>query len=107
LYSRANVSLLKHDGVLLFIIPATIKPCARSWPNSFEISIYNSPNRVRSLQQVAILAMRRKRHDRLRDSALNEVTRYLEGLSIDDNLAELATRQKLPTRFPYPACPPH
>src|ERR1700687_1170745 len=84
---------LKHEGVLLFIIrQPQIKPCARLLAEHFrDIRIYKltEPECVR-YKRVAIVAVRRKRHDRLHDSALNEVTRYLEGLSIHDNLAALA-----------------
>jgi hypothetical protein len=84
---------LKHDGMLLLIIPQQqIKPCARLLAEQFrDIRIYKlTESACVRYQQVAILAVRRKRHDRLRDSALNEATRYLEGLSTHDNLAELA-----------------
>jgi hypothetical protein len=98
---------LRHDGVLLFIIPQPqIKPCARLLAEQFrDIRIYKltEPECVR-YKQVVILAMRRKRHDRLRDSALNEVTRYLEGLSARDNLAELADSPE--ASYPIPASGP-
>jgi hypothetical protein len=100
---------LKQEGVLLLIIPQPqIKPCARLLAEHFrDIRIHKltEPGCVR-YKQVAILAVRRKRHDRLRDSALNEVTRYLEGLAIQNSLADLAdsaeASYEVPTSGPVP-----
>jgi hypothetical protein len=41
-------------------------------------------------KQVAILAVRRKRHDRPRDAALSETTRCLERLALEDHIPDLA-----------------
>jgi hypothetical protein len=83
---------LKCEGVLLFVIPQPrIQPCARVLAEHFrDIRVYRltSTASVR-FKQTAILAVRRKRHDRLRDSALTEAVRYLERLAIQDQMAEL------------------
>jgi len=83
---------LKCDGVLIFIISqARIQPCARLLAEHFrDIRVYRltAPESVR-FKQVAILAVRRKRHDRLRDSALTETVRYLERLALQGQHPEL------------------
>ncbi|HEV2396961.1 MAG TPA: DUF6094 domain-containing protein [Candidatus Sulfotelmatobacter sp.] len=83
---------LKCEGVLLFVIPQPrIQTCARVLAEHFrDIRSYRltAPESLR-FKQVAILAVRRKRNDRLRDSALTESVRYLERLAIQDQLAEL------------------
>lgn len=83
---------LKCEGVLVFVIPQPrIQPCARLLAEHFrEIRIYRlaAPESVR-FKQVAILAVRRKRHDRLRDADLTETVRYLQRLAIQDQIAEL------------------
>jgi len=83
---------LKCEGVLLFVIPQPrIQPCARLLAEHFrDIRVFRltAPESVR-FKQVAILALRRKRHDRQRDAALNETTCYLERLTIQNQIAEL------------------
>jgi len=83
---------LKCEGVLVFIIPQPrIQPCARLLAEHFrDIRVYRltAPESVR-FKQVAILAVRRKRHDRLRDSALTETVRYLERLALQGQHPEL------------------
>jgi SAM-dependent methyltransferase len=75
---------LKPGGVLLFIIPQPqLRPCARLLAEHFSsLRVYRlrEPECL-EYQQVAILASRRKRHDRTRDSALLESIRYLESLA--------------------------
>ena len=96
---RLELIFLQHtyrwlmcEGVLLFVIPQPrIQPCARLLAEHFrDIRVYRltAPESLR-FKQVAILAVRRKRHDRARDSALTEAVRYLERLSIQDQIAEL------------------
>ena len=83
---------LKCEGVLLCVIPQPrIQPCARLLAEHFrDIRVYRftAPESVR-FKQVAILALRRKHHDRPRDSALTEAVHYLERLAIQDQIAEL------------------
>jgi hypothetical protein len=83
---------LKCEGVLVFIISQPrIQPCARSLAEHFrDIRVYRriAPESVR-FKQVAILAVRRKHHDRPRDSALTETVRYLKRLAIQDQIPEL------------------
>lgn len=84
---------LKQEGVLVFIIPqARVKPCARLLADHFKnIRVYRltSPECVR-FNQVALLAARRKRTERLDDSALVQMERYVEGLSAQELLPDLS-----------------
>ena len=84
---------LKPEGVLILVIPqARLKPCARLLADHFkEIRVYNltEPECVQ-YKQIAILATRRKRSDRLRDSALVDSTQYLEHLAQHQELAPLS-----------------
>jgi hypothetical protein len=83
---------LKQEGALVFIIPqARLKACARLLADHFKnIRVYRltSPECVR-FNQVALLATRRKRAERLDDSALVQMERYLEGLSAQERLPDL------------------
>jgi hypothetical protein len=94
---------LKCEGVLVVIVPHTrLQPCARLLAEHFrDIRVYRltAPESAR-FKQVAILAIRRKRHDRLRDSALNETTRYLERLALQDHLPELEDIPETSYRVP-------
>ncbi|MBV8051416.1 MAG: class I SAM-dependent methyltransferase [Acidobacteriaceae bacterium] len=87
---------LKCEGVLVLVIPQPrIQPCARLLAEHFrDIRVYRltAAESVR-FKQVAILAVRRRRHDRLRDAALSEMTRYLERVALQDQIPEL---QELP-----------
>ena len=94
---------LKCEGVLVFIVPQQqIQPCARLLAEHFhDIRVYRltAPESVR-FKQVAVLAVRRKRHDRLRDSALAETVRYLERLAIQDQIAELGDAPEVAYQVP-------
>lgn len=94
---------LKGEGVLLFVIPQPrMQSCARLLAEHFrDIRVYRltAPQSLR-FKQVAIMAVRRKRHDRLRDSALTEAVRYLEGLAIQDQIAELGDTPKAGYQVP-------
>src|SRR5205085_1254439 len=75
---------LKPGGVLLFVIPQPqLKPCARLLAEHFTaLRVYRlSEPECLQYKQIVILATRRKRTERLRDSALLESTRYLESLA--------------------------
>jgi hypothetical protein len=84
---------LKPDGVLILVIPqARLKPCARLLADHFKgIRVYRltEPECVQ-YKQVAVLAARRKRHERPPDSALAEATQYLERLAVQQELACLS-----------------
>ena len=94
---------LKCEGVLLFVISQPrIQPCARLLAEHFrDIRTYRltAPDSLR-FKQVAILAVRRKRHDRLRDSALTESVRYLERLASQDQIAELGDTPEVAYQVP-------
>jgi hypothetical protein len=94
---------LRCEGVLVFIIPQPrIQPCARLLAEHFrDIRVYRltAPESVR-FKQVAILAVRRKRHDRPRDAALSETTRYLERLALQDPIPELEEVPETTYRVP-------
>jgi hypothetical protein len=94
---------LKCQGVLVFIIPQPrIQPCARLLAEHFrDIRVYRltAPESVR-FKQVAILAVRRKRLDRLRDSALNETVRYLEKIAVQDHVPNLGDSPEITYQIP-------
>jgi hypothetical protein len=94
---------LRSEGVLVFIIPQSrIQPCARLLAEHFrDIWVYRltAPDSVR-FKQVAILAVRRKRHDRLRDSALSENIRHLESLALSSKLRDLSDVPELSYQIP-------
>src|SRR6266481_3285608 len=80
---------LRCDGVLIFVIPqARLKPCARILADHFKnIRIYRltAPECVQ-YKQIAVLASRRKRSERSRDSVLVEAQQYLERMSLQQDL---------------------
>jgi hypothetical protein len=82
---------LKPEGVLVFVIPqGRLKPCARLLADHFKnVRVYRlgNPDCVR-FKQIAVLAARRKRTERLDDRALVQTERYLEGLSTQDELPD-------------------
>lgn len=84
---------LKPEGVLIFVIPqGRLKACADLLADHFKnIRVYHlsEPDCVR-FKQIALLAVRRKRTERLDDSALVQARRYLEAISTQDRLPELA-----------------
>jgi hypothetical protein len=75
---------LKPAGLLIFVIPQLrLQPCARLLAEHFTgLRIYRltDPACVQ-YHQIVVLAVRRKRQDKLRDTALNDATKYLEDLS--------------------------
>jgi SAM-dependent methyltransferase len=74
---------LKPGGVLVFVIPQPqLRPCARLLSEHFtDLFVYKltDPASVQ-YKQVAVLGVRRKRHEHLRDSALLDSVRWLEML---------------------------
>ena len=75
---------LRPGGILIFVIPQRqVRTCARLLAEhftAFRIFRLMEPECLQ-FKQIAIFAVRRKRHDRLRDSALVESIGYLESLS--------------------------
>jgi tRNA1(Val) A37 N6-methylase TrmN6 len=83
---------LRSDGVLVLVIPQSrLKPCARILAEHFKdhrIYRFTEPE-CRRYDQVVILAVRRKRSERLQDSKLLEVTQYLEEMSAKTEIEPL------------------
>src|SRR5438445_8893611 len=98
---------LKPGGVLLFVIPQPqLKPCARILSEHFTgLSVFKltEPASVQ-YKQVAVLGVRRKRHQHMRDSALLECVRWLEMLASKADLEALGevstTRYEIPSSGP-------
>jgi SAM-dependent methyltransferase len=83
---------LKPGGVLVFIIPQPqLRVCARVLSEHFaDLSVYRltEPASVQ-YKQIAVLGVRRKRHQHVRDSQLLESVRWLEQLAIKPDLEPL------------------
>ena len=98
---------LKPTGVLVFVIPQPqLKPCARILTEHFsDVTIYKltEPASVK-YKQVAVLGVRRKRHQHLRDSALLDSVRRLEMLASNFDLevltCQLTSRYEVPLSGP-------
>jgi hypothetical protein len=81
---------LRPGGVLVFVIPQSqLQVCARLLAEHFtNLHIYRlSDSACLQYKQIAVLAVRRKRSERMSDTALLDATRYLEGLAAKDDLA--------------------
>ena len=80
---------LKPGGVLAFVIPQPqLRPCARLLSEHFaDLFVYRltEPASVQ-YKQVAVLGVRRKRHQHLRDSVLLDSVRWLEMLATKTDL---------------------
>jgi hypothetical protein len=96
---RMELVFLRHTGrwvmpggVLVFIIPQRqLASCARTLAEHFEnIRVFRltAPEAVK-YNQIAVLAVRRKRQNRLRDEMLASHTCQLEQLSEQEDLAPL------------------
>ena len=98
---------LKPGGILVFVIPQPqLRVCARILSEHFtDMSVYKLTE-VASIQykQVAVLGVRRKRHQHMRDSALLESVRWLEMLATKTDLEALgeapAVRYEIPDSGP-------
>jgi SAM-dependent methyltransferase len=98
---------LKPGGVLVFVIPQPrLRSCARLLSEHFtDLSMYRltDPASVQ-YKQVAVLGVRRKRHQHLRDSALLDCVRRLEMLATKPDLDALgdapALRYEIPNSGP-------
>jgi SAM-dependent methyltransferase len=84
---------LKPGGLLVFIIPQTqLRVCARILSEHFaDLSVYRltEPASVQ-YKQIAVLGVRRKRHQHVRDSVLVDSVRWLEHLAVKPDLEALA-----------------
>jgi hypothetical protein len=94
---------LKSEGVLVFVIPQPrLKPCARLLADHFkDVRVYRLTG-AESVQykQIALLAIRRKKHERPRDAALIEATEYFEQLAIGRELPPLTGTSEAIYRVP-------
>ncbi len=83
---------LKPGGVLVFVIPQPqLRPCARILSEHFtDLFVYKltEPASVQ-YKQVAVLGVRRKRHQHIRDSALLDSVHWLEMLASKADLETL------------------
>ena len=83
---------LKHGGVLALVIPQPqLRVCARILSEHFtDLSVYRltDPASVQ-YKQVAVLGVRRRRHQHLRDSALLDSVRWVEMLASKADLETL------------------
>ena len=111
---RMEIVFLRHTGrwltpggVLIFILPRRqLAECGRTLAEHFEnIRVYRltEPESVK-YNQVAVLAVRRKRQSRLRDEALEWHSRQIEELS-QMELPPLPDRADIPYSIP-PSAPP-
>lgn len=83
---------LKPEGVLIFVIPqARLKPCARLLADHFkDIRIFRlTEPECAQYRQIALLAFRRKRDERLGDACLMQAMEYLEQVSPRRDLSPL------------------
>lgn len=107
---RMEVVFLRHTGrwimpgvVLFFIIPQRqLAGCARTLAEHFEnIRIYRltAPESIK-YNQVAVLAVRRKRHNRLRDDLLSSAAHQMEQMSEQNNLPALPDTAEVLYRVP-------
>jgi hypothetical protein len=98
---------LKSSGVLIFVIPQLrLQPCARLLAEHFSnLRVYRltDPACIQ-YNQIAVLGVRRKRQDKLRDAALNETTKYLEDLARRRDLEQLEDNP--PSRYEVPVSEP-
>jgi hypothetical protein len=98
---------LKPGGVLVFVIPQPqLKSCARILSEHFDDLFVCRLTEPASLQyqQVAVLGVRRKGHQHLRDSALLDCVQWLEMLATKPDLDALgdppALRYEIPNSGP-------
>ncbi len=98
---------LKPGGVLVFVIPQPqLRACARLLGEHFADLVVYKLEEPASVQykQVAVLGIRRKRHQHLRDSALLESVRWLEMLA---NKPDIEALDKAPAdRYEVPVSGP-
>src|SRR5882672_11419722 len=94
---------LKPGGVLVFVIPhSRLKECARMLTEQFtdiRVCRLSEPECVR-FNQVAVLAVRRRRDARLPDAMLLQHTRQLEALAAQRDLPSLSDTPETKYRIP-------
>ena len=98
---------LKPTGVLVFVIPQPqLQVCSRLLAEHFNnLRIYRlSDPACLQYKQIAVLAVRRKRSERMSDLALLDAARYLEGLADKDDLACLTNEPD--SRYDVPGSQP-
>src|SRR6266496_1077140 len=98
---------LKPGGVLVFVIPQPqLRVCARILSEHFtDLSVYRltDPASVQ-YKQAAVLGVRRKRHQHLRDSALIDSARWIEMLATKLDLEVLGDAPTV--RYEVPSSEP-
>lgn len=98
---------LKPGGVLVFILPQPqLRVCARILSEHFadlSVCTLTEPASVQ-YKQIAVLGVRRKRHQHVRDSALLESVRWLEHLAVKPDLEPLGETPSI--RYEIPASGP-
>ena len=98
---------LKPGGVLVFVIPQPqLRVCARILSEHFaDLSVYRltEPASVQ-YRQIAVLGVRRKRHQQVRDSQLLESVGWLEQLAVKPDLERLGETPSI--RYEIPASEP-
>jgi hypothetical protein len=98
---------LKPGGILMFVIPQPqLRVCARILSEHFtDLSVYRltEPASVQ-YKQIAVLGVRRKRHQHVRDSVLLDSVRWLERLAVKPDLEPLADTPS--NRYEIPASGP-
>jgi SAM-dependent methyltransferase len=98
---------LKPGGVLVFIIPQPqLRVCARVLSEHFaDLSIYRltEPASVQ-YKQIAVLGVRRKRHQHVRDSVLLDSVRWLEDMATKPDIEPLGETGSI--RYEIPASDP-
>jgi len=94
---------IRPGGVLIFVIPQPhLKTCARSLSEHFSDIRVHKLTEPASVQyrQVAVLARRRKRHQRLPDSALLDSIRLLDKMASAGSLPVLSVAPAPPYEVP-------
>jgi len=98
---------LKPGGVLLFVIPQLrLVKCARLLSEQFtDLRVFRltDPACIQ-YKQIAVLAVRRKRHARLPDAALLDAVQYVERLATREELEPLSDTPDV--RYEVPASTP-
>lgn len=98
---------LKPGGVLVFVIPQPqLRVCARVLSEHFsDLGVYRLTEPASAqYKQIAVLGVRRKRHQHVRDSVLLDSVRWLEHLAVKPNLEPLGETPSI--RYEIPASGP-
>ena len=94
---------LKPGGVLVFVIPQPqLRVCARILSEYFaDLSVYKvtEPASVQ-YKQIAVLGVRRKRHQHIRDAVLLDSVRWLEQLAVKPDLEPLGEKPSIRYEIP-------